>query len=324
MERVSSNTSWIAAADLVRVDQQDLVDELAAETEGFFAHPLHRHAIGEDADAIERHALAGTHGFVHRGRVIRLHADDLHVRVKVFHVHGDAADEPATADGHENGVWRRAGLAKYLDGDGALARDHVRVVESVHEHEIALALQLHGVLIRGVVLIPVQHDFATERPHRLHFDFGRGLRHDDGGRNASLVGGKGHALCVIAGGSADHSTFRGRFGQVRNLVVRAAQLEREDGLQILALQQHRVAETARQARGRLERRLDRHVIDTRLENPLDIGTRHTHSRKRLINGCSSLAILESACRLRHTFRSPGRHHIACSGRSKTRKHRLTG
>ena len=50
-------------------------------------------------------------------------------------------------------------------------------------------------------------------------------------------------------------------GQMRDLVVGAAQLEAEDRLQILALEQHVVAETLGQAWRRVERRLARHVVD---------------------------------------------------------------
>jgi hypothetical protein len=50
MLRVSSNTSLIAGAHRVGVDQHDLVDELAREPEGLLAHQLDRGAVGEQAD----------------------------------------------------------------------------------------------------------------------------------------------------------------------------------------------------------------------------------------------------------------------------------
>ena len=45
-------------ADLVGVGQQHLVDQTAAQREGLLAHAPHRDAVGEHADALERHALA--------------------------------------------------------------------------------------------------------------------------------------------------------------------------------------------------------------------------------------------------------------------------
>ncbi len=232
-------------ADLVCIDEQDLVDELATQLERLFADALHRHAIREDADALERDALAGANGLVHRRRILRLHADDAHVRIQIFHVGRDAADEAAAADRNEDGIRRRAALTQDLDADGALAGDHVRVVERVHVNQIALALELRGVLERAVVVVAMEHDFAAERPHRLDLDVGRGERHHDDRGNAALVRGERHALRMIAGRGADDAALACALGEMRDPVVRAAQLERKDCLQILALQQHRVAETAR-------------------------------------------------------------------------------
>ena len=67
---------------------------------------------------------------------------------------------------------------------------------------------------------------------------------------------------------------RSRRRQVRHLVVRAAQLEREHRLLVLALQQHAVAEPARQRRRELERRLDRDVVDLRGQDLLQIVDGH--------------------------------------------------
>ncbi len=73
---------------------------------------------------------------------------------------------------------------------GALAGDHVRIVERVHVNQIALALELHGVLDRAVV--------ARPRAGRLHrpsaftaWTLMSGVRwsaHDDDRGNAPLAG----------------------------------------------------------------------------------------------------------------------------------------
>ena len=59
----------------------------------------------------------------------------------------------------------------------------------------------------------------------------------------------------------DHAAAQRRRRQVGQLVVGAPQLEGKDRLQVLALQQHRVAEARGEPRRRLQRRLDRHVVD---------------------------------------------------------------
>ena len=54
---------------------------------------------------------------------------------------------------------------------------------------------------------------------------------------------------------------RSGLGEVRDAVVGAPQLEAEDRLQILALEQDRAAQPARQPRRRIERGLAAHVVD---------------------------------------------------------------
>ena len=176
------------------------------------------------------------------------------LRIQIFRVERDAGDESAAADRHEDRVDLAARLPQDLHRDGALPRDHVRIVEGMHERQIALAHDGLRVLVRAVVFVAVQHHFATEIAHRAHLDVRRGLRHHDDRGNAAALRRQRHALRVIAGRRADHAALGDRIRQVRNLVVRAAQLEREHRLQVFALEQHGVADAARQARRRLERR----------------------------------------------------------------------
>ena len=95
---------------------------LAAQAEGFLAHLLHRDAVGEDADALERHALLGAQRIVHGRRVHRLDADDLDLGIEVLHVHRDAGDQPAAADRHEDRVEVAARLAQDLHARWCPAR----------------------------------------------------------------------------------------------------------------------------------------------------------------------------------------------------------
>ena len=71
---------------------------------------------------------------------------------------------------------------------------------------------------------------------------------------------EGDPLCVIAGARSDHPARALVRPQVRDLVVRAAELEAEDRLQVLALQQDVDPEPARQPGGRIEGRLTAHVV----------------------------------------------------------------
>ena len=142
------------------------------------------------------------------------------------------------------------------------------------EGELPLASERQRVLVCLVVVVPVQHRFAAQIDHGLHLDLRCRERHDDGRRDLALPRRQRDALRVVAGGGADHASTRDAFGQVRNLVVGAAQLERKDGLQILAFEEHRAAETPAQTRGGLEGRLDGDVVHARLEDALQVIVRH--------------------------------------------------
>ena len=101
-----------AGADFVGVHQHDFVDVLAAQAERFLADPLHRHAVGEDADALQRHALPGAQRIVHGRGVHRLDADDPDLGIEILGVHRDAGDQAAAADRHEDRVEVAARLAQ--------------------------------------------------------------------------------------------------------------------------------------------------------------------------------------------------------------------
>jgi hypothetical protein len=58
--------------------------------------------------------------------------------------------------------------------------------------------------------------------------------------------------------------------QMRHLVVRAAQLEAEDGLQVLALEHHVAFQPVAEVDGRCERRLSDHFVDARGENKAEV------------------------------------------------------
>ena len=80
---------------------------------------------------------------------------------------------------------------------------------------------------------------------------GRGdLRHQDRGLRAALTGGVGHALGMVAGGGGDDAAGQLLFAQGGDLVVGAADLERSGDLQVLGLEQYRVAGHLRQDRRR--------------------------------------------------------------------------
>ncbi len=140
---------------------------------------------------------------------------------------------------------------------------HVRVVERVHEREVLRRGELHRVRVRVVEDAAFEHDLAAERGDGVDLDRRRAGRHHDHGAHAALARRERHALRMVTGRAADHALGERVRRQMRDPVVGAAQLEREHGLQVLALQQHLVAEPLRQARCTVERRFDRDVVHAR-------------------------------------------------------------
>src|SRR5450759_881584 len=246
--------------DLVRIDEHDLIDVLAGERKAFLADAFHGDPIGEYADAFKGDAPSGAQRFVHGGRVFGLDADDFYLRVEALHVYGNAANQAATAYRHEDRVQLSAALPQDLEADSPLPRDHIGVVERMHEHEMALAREHQRPFGRAVVVIAVEHNLAAQMEHRLNLDLRRSLRHDDDRRNRAAARRQRHALRVIAGGCADDAALRDSRGQMSDLVIGAAQLEGENGLQVFALQKHAISDATRQTWGFLERRFAGDVV----------------------------------------------------------------
>ena len=248
-------------ADLVVGHAHHFVDDLLGDGERVHADLAHGDAVGEDADVVERHAPARLQRAVHRVGLERLDADDLHVGPQGLDVAGDARDEPAAADGDEHGRQVALALAQDLLADRALAGNHQRVVEGMDRDGAALAAAVVAAHLGVRVAVAVQHHLGAQAAHRLDLDLRRGLRHHDHGADAELARREGDALRVVAGADGDHAARALGLGQVRDAVVGAAQLEAEDRLQVLALEQDRAAQPARQARRRVERRLPADVVD---------------------------------------------------------------
>ncbi len=261
-------------AEGVVVDLDDVVDVAAAEAKGLASDPSDRGSVGEEPHLAQRDPTSGDQRARHRVRVDRLHADDLDLGTHRLDVGGDAGDEPATADRNEDRAQRpvvlRMVLAKDLQAHRPLPRDHVGIVERVHERQLASPLQDQRVRVGVGERIAVQHHLGAEGADGGDLHLGRRGRHDDEGARAELARGERHPLRVVAGAGRDHAPPQDRGGQVDHLVVGAAQLEAEDRLQILALEQDRRAETRRQLRREVERRLDGDVVDAGVEDPLQV------------------------------------------------------
>ncbi|MCY1368666.1 hypothetical protein D9M69_556630 [compost metagenome] len=202
----------------------------------------------------------------HRVGVVHLDADHLDLGPHGLDVVGHAGDEAAAADRHEHRVERALVLAQDFHRDGALARDDIGIVEGMNEGQVLLRLQFERMQVGIGIAVAMQHDLAAETTHCIDLQLRRGHGHHDHRARAELARAERNALRVIAGRCANHTARQLRFAQVRHLVIGTAQFETEYGLLVLALEQHGIAEPLAERARLLQRRLDGHVVDPRIED----------------------------------------------------------
>ena len=222
-----------------------------ADLEVASADLRHRHPVGEQPDLAQHHPFAGGQRRLQAVGILRLDADHANIRTQVLDVGGDPGDQAAAADRHEDRVEAAAVLAEDLHRHRALSGDHVRIVVGWDEgHAFALG-QLQGMGQRIGEGVAVQQRLAAARQHALDLELGSGARHHDHRPHAQALRRQGQALGMVAGGGGDHPAGLLLVAQARDTGVGAADLEGEHRLQVLALEQHPVA----QALGQLRRDL---------------------------------------------------------------------
>src|SRR5690606_30199887 len=173
----------------------------------------------------------------------------------------------ASTHGDEQGLEGPRVLPQDLEPDRPLAGDHVLVVERVHEGGPGLRLQAPGVAVGFVVALAHGHDLAAQALHGLDLDGRGGDGHDDDRPHAHPRRGHRHTLRVVAGRSADDPRRQLVLGEVGELVVGAAQLERVHALQVFPLERDPSPEALGQPRHGVERRLGRDVVHPCRQHP---------------------------------------------------------
>src|SRR3954453_21619346 len=129
-------------------------------------------------------------------------------------------------------------MSQYLVADRALAGDDERIVERVNERDPGLVRELVTMRFRVRVSVAAEDDFSAHVADGVDLDLRGGLRHDDQGADAEMARRERHSLGVVAGARGDDSGGAFRRRQVRDVAVRATDLEAEDRLQIFALEEN--------------------------------------------------------------------------------------
>ena len=92
----------------------------------------------------------------------------------------------------------------------------------MNQDRAALLLQDFAPMASVLVAVTRQHDLRAQAAHRIDFDLGSRLGHDDRGGNAQPARGECHALGVVAGADGDDSTGTLVLAEVSNAVVCSA------------------------------------------------------------------------------------------------------
>ena len=142
------------------------------------------------------------------GRVKRrLHADDLDGRVDMLGRDSDAGNHAAAADGHDQCFKVRRRFENFQP-HRALPGDNQRVVEGRDQCQTLSLDQVVGMGLGVVECLAVQDHFRAHRLGAFDLGEGRGLGHDDDGRDSQPLRMERHALCMVAGGTGHDAFFR--------------------------------------------------------------------------------------------------------------------
>ena len=188
--------------ELVVRDGHDVVEVVAQVREDLVAHLEHSGAVGDRVGARQLHGTPRLERRRERGRALGLHADHANLGVVELGKGRHATGQAAAAHRHEDRVHERE-LLHDLHCNRPLAGGDARVVERVDEGVTLALRKLEGMVARLVVYVAVEHDLGTVVLGALDLDERRGLGHHHHGTGAGARGGKGDALCVVAGARGD-------------------------------------------------------------------------------------------------------------------------
>ncbi len=136
-------------------------------------------------------------------------------------------------------------LAQDLHRDGALPRDHIEIIVGVDEGAPILFTDLQRERRSLLVTIAFENDPRTESFDRIDLDPRRGSGHHDSRVHPESRSRERNALGVIAGRCRHDPRLPFALREQPDLVVGPANLEGEDGLQILTLDPNAISEPLR-------------------------------------------------------------------------------
>ena len=228
----------------------------ASAAYGQRARPVHRGAVDELVDVIQRDGLPRGQRGDHRCGPGRLDAQHRSARRPLGQIGRDACDAAAATDRHDHQIRLAVELVENLGGDGALTGHRARIVVRRHQRRAGPrdVIERRG---SGLVVRLADGDQLDEVPSVVADAVALLLRrlggHVHPAMDAHRPARHREALRVVARRRAHHARGDLVVGQLHQQVVRAAQLVRPDRLQVLALQVDRRAGGLRQPLAELQR-----------------------------------------------------------------------
>ena len=185
---------------------------------------------------VDAHDLAARQALLRVVARFGLDAVDRAARSQVPRRGGAARKQAATADRRDQHV-ERADLLDQLDGQRALPRHHVRMIERWnHGHAALLGQRTHDGLRVFAVAVVAQHLRAVAFGGGA-LGGGRVVRHHHRGLHAEQRSGQRDGLRMVARREGDHAAGTLLRRELRDRVVGAADLEGADALLVLALEE---------------------------------------------------------------------------------------
>ncbi len=173
-----------------------------------------------------------------------MHADYFNFWIAFFHRAGHARDQSAAANGNDQRV-KIAMLLEHFQAERSLPGDHGLIVKRVNERKAEFFRAANGFLTGFIVIRAGQNYFRAVAARGGHFHERRGQRHADLRLDAALGGVIRHGLGMVARRCGDHAAPALLFREQKDLVQRAAFLERAGHLQILQLQEDSISSLLR-------------------------------------------------------------------------------
>ena len=226
-------------ADFSFRDSQHFRAVAAKNVERHFSDAPDRRAVHKCVNIVQRDDAVGFQRFVHARRARRFNADIMRVRIFLLEINHAAGRQAAAADRRNHEIHAAFEFFVNLFADRALPGNHGLVIKRMNERAAVLPHEFFRFRIRIVERFADENDFNIAVAERADFlDFL--LRRDGGHENRALNLQRGaairHALRMIARARADDAMRALFVGQRRNFVVRSANFEGSDFLQIFALQ----------------------------------------------------------------------------------------